>query len=278
MIARVLLVTFLSSTVLTLLLAAKWARDLQDPQVILLEAGNAISALVVSGDARVLIVSGNDPIALGNALASVRRLTTHRVDVLVNTSPGGLNFDLPARRTISLGNPPILHGLYGRNQPATSLPNPLTLELTGDIQIRIEVATRINAVEAQPIAWRATIRSPRATIVIISRATDAALFPSFGSVAAVVVSAGAPAIADLAIDSGLIVVKATSGPGEGRRLREEVAATARNPTWVDRLFPDQALRLRLNDGGLLIPASAQIAQTEPGATLPRRDHGRLAPL
>ncbi|MDQ3045614.1 MAG: hypothetical protein M3R06_10780 [Chloroflexota bacterium] len=264
--ARLPLAAFIFSSVVTFMLSVVGARDLREPQVILLDAGNGISALVVSEDARVLIASGNDPIALGNALASVRRLTSNRIDVLVDTTVGDSSFDTPARRTISLGDFPVAHGSFSQNRPATSLPNPMLLELPGDVHLEIATRARDASAATPTLAWRALIRSAGATVVVLSRSADAALFPTVEGVTAVVVSLGTSTIADLPIDTALIVVGATSSAGEGRRLREEVASTSGTPIWVDRLFPNQAIRLRFDVNGLVVPESAQLVHPTSGAS------------
>jgi len=260
--SQAILATFLASTLLTALLAVSWTRDLREPQVILLDAGNGISALVLSGDARVLIVAGIDPIALGNSLAGVRRLTTNRIDLILDTVPGGSDLDITGRRTIRLADPPVAHRTPGSVLPATTLPNPLLIELPGDLSVEFAVVAPPSSVDKQTPAWRALIRSSGATIVLLSRAEDADLFLAIGPVAAIVISSGSPDIAKIKIDADLLIVGATSSPGEGRRLREEVAATFSNPMWTARIFANQVLRLRFEVNGLRIPDNAQLVQPD----------------
>jgi len=218
--------------------------------------------LVLSGDARILIVAGNDPIALGNSLAGVRRLTTNRIDLILDTVPGGTDLDITARRTISLADPPVAHRMPGSVLPATSLPNPLLIELPGDLSIEVAVVARPSSADNQTPAWRALIRSSGATVVLLSRAEDAGLFPAIGPVAAIVISSGSPDIAKMKIDADLLIVGATSSPGGGRRLREEVAAKINKQMWTARIFANQALRLRFEVNGLRIPDSAQLVQPD----------------
>jgi hypothetical protein len=64
-------------------IAAHWARDMREPRIALLGAGNHLSVLVTAGDARVLIVSGNEPAAFADALSRARPPTMRRLDVLI---------------------------------------------------------------------------------------------------------------------------------------------------------------------------------------------------
>jgi hypothetical protein len=58
-----------------------------DDAMFLLGSGKGLSALVTADGMRVVIASGNDPIAFANALADARPLTAPRVDLLIVT-PG----------------------------------------------------------------------------------------------------------------------------------------------------------------------------------------------
>lgn len=65
--------------------AVAWSHSYNAASVYLLGSGDGLSALVISGSARLLIVGGSDPIALANALAVARPPAMRRVDIVVLT-------------------------------------------------------------------------------------------------------------------------------------------------------------------------------------------------
>jgi hypothetical protein len=67
----------------TVVIGAADSRSYARPMVTVIGAGNGLSILVTDGPARLLIASGDDPAAFGNALAKTRPLGRDRIDVLL---------------------------------------------------------------------------------------------------------------------------------------------------------------------------------------------------
>ncbi len=62
---------FLASTVLGGGMGAAWANETRQPRLNVLGSGNALSVLITAGQARILLATGDDPVAFANALAQV---------------------------------------------------------------------------------------------------------------------------------------------------------------------------------------------------------------
>ena len=65
-----------------------WLQDLSVPQVAFLGSGNRLSLLVTDGPARLLLATGDSPIAFENAITRVRPLFARRIDVLLVAGSG----------------------------------------------------------------------------------------------------------------------------------------------------------------------------------------------
>src|SRR5262245_7782713 len=77
------LAVFVLGVATTIGVGAAQTRGYSRPSVIVLGTGAQLSVLVTDGPARLLLASGDDPAALGNALARIRPIGRNRIDVLL---------------------------------------------------------------------------------------------------------------------------------------------------------------------------------------------------
>src|SRR5262245_4282989 len=96
------LAVFAIGFALTVAIGTAQTIDYSQPAVTILGSGHQLSVLVADGSARLLIASGDDPAAFGNALKSVRPLGGGRIDVLLLAgSTQDVTFLSRARRAAS---------------------------------------------------------------------------------------------------------------------------------------------------------------------------------
>lgn len=246
---------------LTLAVGAVWARAAEAPRVTVLGAGNRLSVLVTAGPARLLIATGDDPVAFGNALGQARPLTSRRLDIVLLAGQGRdlavaaeARADEHARVVATIG--PIPADPIGADvdrPPRPVIDAPRRIRLSDDVSVTLDVAVTPNpdADDVPDVAWRAVVRRGATTVVVLSHGDAATEFASPGPVAALVLVAGQPEEALAAIDARALVVNAESI--DGRELRQELAPRLADPLWAVRVFSGEAVDLEFVDGGLEIP-------------------------
>lgn len=238
---------------------ALWWRDISAPQVVVLGTGNRLSILVADGPARLVLATGDEPIAYGNALARFQPLFARRVDLLLVAGadrsllvPVAAHEDRHTRTTIALA--PLLASPEAQAiGPIPSFHGPRRVQLGPNIDVTVETAHPYGTqpTDAFP-AWRATIERGATRVVVLSDGGAAELFPPGPPAAAVVVSGANPAAAwDW---SPAVALVANSEAISGPELRETFADTARAPLWGVLVAPGEALRLRFIDDGLAMPS------------------------
>ncbi len=261
---------FLASTVLGGGMGAAWANETRQPRLNVLGSGNALSVLITAGQARILLATGDDPVAFANALAQVRHPTTPRIDILLVTGRGrSLLVPIAARETVhpryvaSLGAippSPERDALQGAMVPV--LASPRVIDLGSGIQVEVEIADAGIATDADAEqAWRLIVRHGVTTVVILSRGEDAGRFPDIGPVAALVVAAGTLTTGPEGPAAGALVVPATAI--KGKDLRRDLGSLIREKVWTIRSFPGEVTRLEFVPGGLRLPAHATVVEPSP---------------
>ncbi|HEY7031263.1 MAG TPA: hypothetical protein VH482_08060, partial [Thermomicrobiales bacterium] len=112
------LAVFVLGFATTIGVGAAQSRGYSRPAVTVLGTGAQLSVLVTDGPARLLLASGDDPAALGNALARIRPIARHRIDVLLLAgTTDDVTFLARARRSVeerhteAIGNPDVLGAL-----------------------------------------------------------------------------------------------------------------------------------------------------------------------
>jgi hypothetical protein len=191
--AFVCLIALGSTTIVT----ASWARDYAQPRVTLLGSERGISALVTAGAARVLIVNGTDPAALGNAMSKARHLGLERLDLLIvsgNSAAAGL-----APRAIELLKPRSVLAVGGTASLAGSpivpqkvIDRSTEIELPEGVNIAIEVWPAADG-ENEDVTWSARIERGGASLYWVSDREDLMLDSLPEDVDVTVIGRGAPA-------------------------------------------------------------------------------------
>lgn len=286
------LAVFLVGGGTTIAVGLAWAREVRSPRVVLLGSGSRLSVLVTDGDARLLIATGDDPVAFANALARARHPTTRRIDVLLVAgegpflvAPASLRDDPRVRLRASLG--PLTGSAEAvalAGEGVAPLPSPRRIRLGDEVSVRVESAAvePEGEVDGGAGAWRATVRRGATTVAILSDGRAAAAFDPLGPVSALVVAGTEPLAAWAAVDAPLLVVAGSDAVLSGKELRQGAARLFDDARTAIRVHPGEALPLRFVGAGLEAPAEP--AQTV-GATPPpaasrgtdRRRHGRGVP-
>ncbi len=238
-------------------LGASWADEMRRPRVVLLGTGDRLSVLVTGGDARLLIATGDDRTAFGNALASVRRPTTPRLDVLLVAGsgddlvvPAAIRDDRRVRYAASLG--PLSSSAGGVTVAGAGLPilpTPREIRLGEGVQVTVETATD----EVGATAWRAIARRGATRVAILSAGDAAASFPPLEPVSALVVAGPKPLAAWAAIPAPVLAVVGDDRVVSGKALRQEGPRLLDGAGWAVRVHPGEAVPLGFVPGGLEVP-------------------------
>ena len=251
------LIIFGVSATATAALTAAWATTPDAPTVTILGAGNRLSVLVTAGNARLLIATGNDATAFGNALARAQHPTSKRVDILLVAGQGN---DLIAPASIRdsernrfaaaispLSGAPAAFATAGEGLPP--LETPRRFLLNDEVSVVVE---RSQSEVAPDPAWRVLVQRGLTTVVILSDGTAASQFPTAGAVAALVVAGKQPLAAWSAVPSPVLIL---GWPDiiEGRDLRANANHLQPDERWAVRVHPGEALPLRFVEAGLAVP-------------------------
>ncbi|MDQ3695237.1 MAG: hypothetical protein M3464_16640 [Chloroflexota bacterium] len=252
---------FLAVAVAFAAISVVWAHELRSPRVTLLGSGaNALSVLVTTGGARLLIATGDQPIAFGNALERARHPIARRLDIVLIAGQGR---DLLAPEAIAADPGVGYLATIGRLSPspeATALAAGGINALTTSKRIQLDDHTTVDldletTAEGGETVWRATIRRQATAVVVLSSAVAASSFEWPGPVSALVIAAGdEPESAWDATPAPVLAFpnEATSDAGP-----REFFAARDGPVWAVRVAPGEAVRLGFGSNGLeLAPAAA----------------------
>jgi hypothetical protein len=270
-----LLVVFSIATAGCLVAFGWWLQSLTAPQVVLLGAGNRLSLLISEGPARLVLATGDDPIAYENALSHVRPLFARRIDVLLLAGAGeSLLVPLAA---VADGHARVVAALASLPPspertaigPVAAFPAARRIQVGPSVSVLVETALPVGADPAETFpAWRATVERGETRIVILSDGGAAALFRPVAPVSVLAVSGSNPAEAwEIAPAVAFVAnAEAIGGP----ELRAAFADSPRSPTWGFRVFPSEALQLRFVAGGIEIGSESaqQLAGTPVAASVP----------
>lgn len=244
-----------------------WSFDLRGQRVTLLGGSEgAVSVLVTSGSARVLIATGDDPSALTTALERARHPTTRRLDLLLVAGSGPMLRGPDAiaagdgvRQIISLGqltSPAETAAI--RAAGVIPITGPKQIQLDERVTIDLNVASTED--DTNP-AWRAIVRHDQSSVMILSSSEAATQFGRAGPVSALVLASGGdPFLAWQEQPAPVLAFPEAAIPGP--RLRAETA-TGDRPEWFVRVFAGEAVRLGLGTDGLHLPPGAAIASGSP---------------
>jgi len=235
-----------------------WRREIAEPQVALLGAGSQLSALVASGNARLLVATGDDPTALANALAAVRRPTMRRIDILL-VAGSGASLAAPA---LIAGDPSFRElaaiAPFPRSEEIPALRDlpviatPREIDLPGNVTVTVDAAPADDGGERW--AWRVVVGHGGASAALVSAAGDAGRFPWPSAPGLLAVASGDPLAAWEAVRPPAIAFPdAAVTP---KALRAAAATAAAGPAWTLRVFPGEAARIPFADGRLELPSGA----------------------
>lgn len=269
--AAIFAAVFVASTVFGFGMGAVWAQEMRQPGVRVLGSGNALSVLITSGAARLLLATGDDPVAFANALAQVRHLTTPRIDILLVAGRGrSLLVPIAARDTVrpryvaSLGAiPPSPERDVLLESPVPVLPSSRVIDLGSGVQVTVETADTGHAATTEVQAWRVIVRHGATTVVILSNGEVSGRFPDIGQVAALIVATGAPTMEPEGLAAGALLVPAMAI--SGKDLRRELGPLIRKKVWTVRSFPGEAVRLEFVRDGLRVPPDATAVEPSPSS-------------
>ncbi len=240
---------------------ALWMNDISGAQVAFLGSGNRLSLLVTDGPARLLLATGDDPIAFENALSRFQPLFARRIDILLVAGDGhdllvplAAHRDPHIRTTATLASlPPSAEAEAFGTLSILSLPK--RIRLGPSVSVTMETAWALGDEPNDTFpAWRALIERDASRIVVYSNGEAASLFPPARGAAVVAVSGPDPAAAWGAGPAISLVANAEEMTGPD--MRGAFAQSARPPQWGYRVAPGEALRLRFVEGGVSLPGDA----------------------
>ncbi|MCC6314097.1 MAG: hypothetical protein IT337_08775 [Thermomicrobiales bacterium] len=237
-----------------------WLRDMRESRVVLLGSGDRLSVLVLAGDSRLLIATGDDPIAFGNALERQRRPTQRRLD-LAFVAGAGDDVLVPAAVAADPGvrllaalvpfaqapDHTVLRGL-----PALSAPRRIIL---GDgVVVTLEP---IPAADDEVAAWRAIVERNDARIVILSDGSAAGRFSPPPASGLLVIAGGKPL--EAWGEAPTIALAHADKAITPRKLRDAAAGGASVPRYDVRVHPGDSVAVRFVESGIALPQDATIA-------------------
>lgn len=249
--AAIFLIAFIAS----IAGCAFWLRELYQPQIAILGSGNRLSLFVAEGPARLIIASGDDAVALENALTEVRPLFARRVDLLLISGDGTtLLAPLSARQDRHVRSSYAISQLPNSPEatalgPIGVLGSPRRIQIGPTMSLQLETAPAAD--DGALAAWRATVEHGATRVVVLSSAESAALFPPVPDVSLLVTDG--QDLADAWDLSPALAIVANGDAVSGPDLRAAFV-NGQGPQWGYRVDPGDALRLRFVDGALQLPA------------------------
>jgi len=263
-----------AGAVATVAADAAWRAELRRPQVVLLGSGRQLSVLVTAGQSRLLLATGDDPVAFGNAAAQVLRPTTPRLDVLLLAGHGPSSLVasrlLAERRAAFVA---ALGPLVSPDDTGTPVPSGVPVltsarrfRLADGVAVTVETAPGVNAANDDPSpAWRLLVQRAATTVVVLSDGDAGERFPPVPGATALVVAGRRPLQAMGQQPAPLFAAPAPAV--EGRDVRTHAGELANPPRWTLRLAPGETVPLWFTDGALRLPPGT--AQPLPPSSPPR---------
>lgn len=250
---------------LTLLAAHVVFAQNRTPRVVLLGSGDHLSALIVDGDARMLIASGTDGTAFLNAFASALPINDRRIDVLVIA---GGKADLPvaaaARASIDARRTFVLDGGLSASlddlhlNSSALLTGGKRLSLGPALSVSLETASRQDGAKLIT-GWQATVVHGRTRVRIVSDARFLNEFRSRQRASGLVIASKPDASALTASFLSLVVPAALSDPAP-------LLGAKQGGRPVVKVELGRTATLSFTIVGLELPKSAQSIATPPPQT------------
>lgn len=158
----------LAGLLLAATLSLSWQHTYSQSAVTLLGSGRGLSAIVSTGEMRVLIVAGDDSIAFANAFSDAHPPTMRRIDVVVLTPSAAPYL---AERAIELASPRRIMAIERREQhpepdisdPVRTIGAPRTIRLGDDLLIDIDSGL----ITGQPVSgWTIRVEAESASVLL----------------------------------------------------------------------------------------------------------------
>lgn len=236
-----------------------WLRDLREPSVTFLGSGSDLSVLVTDGPARLLLASGDDPIAFENAFVAAQPLFARRVDLLVLSGdaaslrvPEAAGRTARPRQTATLGTLPP-------SPERSAIPANMIIAGHQRIELGMGLSVWIESklpVGADPLetaeSWRLTVTHGNTNIVIYSDGDAVPLFPPAGP-AAIVAVGGSHPLAFMPDGEGAVFIANATQIG-GPALRAALSGPEADPSWTVRVHPGDAVRMAFTADGVDLPS------------------------
>ncbi|MCA9858379.1 MAG: hypothetical protein KC438_01585 [Thermomicrobiales bacterium] len=249
------------------IVSTSWASDVSTPRATLLGSQRGISVLVTSGPARVLIVNGTDPAALGNAISGARHPGLDRIDLLI-VSGNGAASELAAR-TIALLRPRAVMTVGSASSltgtgviPRKIIDRATEIELPNGVLITIDIWLAADG-ENDDVTWSATIERGGATIYWVADREALIQDTAPESVDVTVIGRAGPGSKTVLPTSRVLVAAGESIAGP--ELRTVALDAIGLEVETARVFAGETIRIDLDPEGI---------RTIPGAnpaTLPEND-------
>lgn len=258
---------------------ALWMHDIDSPRISFLGSGDRMSVLVSEGPARIVLATGNNPVAYENAFMSVQPLFARRVDVLLIAGaersllvPISAHRDPHVRSTLAVASVPESEESRALGAVPV-LDEPKRIQVGPTIELTVEGYEPVGSDPNETFAsWRITIERGDTRVVVLSDGSAAGLFPP-GPAASVLAVSGENPLEALAYTSAVAVV-ANADAVDGPTFRDGLAALKRPPSWGFRVAPGDSLNLHLVDGGIELPSDGaqKVHAGSANGMLPRMNH------
>lgn len=236
----------------TSIVGASWARDYAEPRATLLGSTRGISVLVTAGTARVLIVNGTDPAALGNAVSKARHPGLDRIDLLIVSGNAAAADLVP--RAVTVLNPREVMTVGGvaslagtEITPRKVIDRSTTIELPEGVTISFEVWPAAEG-ENGDVTWSVLIERGSASIYWVSDREALDQVPQPEEPDLVVIGRGAPGATSPLPETYVIVAAGESI--DGPELRAVTFETLGPNVETKRVFAGEALRIDLDLTGI----------------------------
>lgn len=234
------------------IVSISWARDYAVPRATVLGADRGISVLVTAGPARVLILSGTDPTALGNAISEARHPGLDRIDILIvsgnaaaaSIAPRAIDV-LQPREVFTVGSAASIAQTSVR--PAQVIESPTEIELPQGVSILIDVWPAAGG-ENDDTIWSATIERGGASVYWVSDREALMQDSAVESADVTVIGRGRPAGDTPYPITDALVVSAESISGPELRQLAEYAIGPEVET--KRIFAGEVTRIDLDPAGI----------------------------
>lgn len=272
-----LMVTVVVSTT-TVLVDAGWREELRRPRVALLGAGGQLSVLVTAGEARLLVATGDDPVAFGNALTRVRRATAPRLDVLLVAgedrrllAPAAIVGERRVGFLASLG--PLGSSAEAATVGTTAVPvlsGSRRFVLPEGVRVTVEVGggdgvedAAGGEAEGVGVSWRMVVERGSSSVVVVSDGEAAARFPAIEAASVLVVAGEDPLASWEEVPAAVFVAAAEAV--EGQEVRQAAVGAVDAPGWSVRVHPGEVASLAFGSGGVELAAGMAQRIGTPGA-------------